>query len=59
LLDYLRRILRRANTEPTLPTLTPQQRYADDQKRDLLEEDAASHEDDEPGDQRYTSTTSQ
>jgi hypothetical protein len=49
LLDYFRRILRRANTEPTLPTLTPEQRYADDRERDLLEEDAASHEDDEPG----------
>ena len=48
LLDYLRRILRRANTEPTLPALTPEQRYADERKRDPLK----NHEeprDDAPG----------
>jgi hypothetical protein len=59
LLDYFRRILRRANTEPTLPTLPPEQRYADDRKRDLLKDDAASHEDGEPGDHRYASPPSQ
>jgi hypothetical protein len=28
--------LRRANTEPTLPKLTPEQRYPDERKRDPL-----------------------